>query len=61
VTRERVRYVAIALNHLGSVERSVLNGDATPESVLADVGFLEVTSAQHGVKSSLENGSRRGD
>jgi allantoinase len=53
--------VAIALNYEGGGERSILDGDATSESMLTDIGFPEVTGARSMLaESSFEYGSRRG-
>jgi peptidoglycan/xylan/chitin deacetylase (PgdA/CDA1 family) len=53
--------ISIALNYEGGGERSILDGDATSESILTDIGFPEVTGARSMlVESSFEYGSRRG-
>jgi allantoinase len=53
--------ISIALNYEGGGERSILDGDATSESMLTDIGFPEVVGARSMlVESSFEYGSRRG-
>jgi allantoinase len=53
--------VSIALNYEGGAERTILDGDATSESMLTDIGFPAVAGARSMLaESSFEYGSRRG-
>ena len=53
--------IAIALNYEGGGERTILDGDATSESMLTDIGFPEVAGARSMlVESTFEYGGRRG-
>jgi peptidoglycan/xylan/chitin deacetylase (PgdA/CDA1 family) len=53
--------ISIALNYEGGGERTILDGDATSESMLTDIGFPEVVGSRSMlVESSFEYGSRRG-
>jgi allantoinase len=53
--------ISIALNYEAGGERTILDGDATSESMLTDIGFPQVEGARSMlVESSFEYGSRRG-
>ena len=53
--------VSIALNYEGGGECTILDGDATSESMLTDIGFPKVAGARSVlVESAFEYGSRRG-
>src|SRR6266436_6678727 len=53
--------VSIALNYEGGGECTILDGDASSESMLTDIGFPQVAGARSVlVESAFEYGSRRG-